>query len=787
MQKRAFCYVVMPSKKNSIKQRKKLIEKIIKPTIIAKEGNENWTDIEDFSINEIHNYIQNSEICIADMTIEDVSVYYQLGYADGIGKPFVLMRSKKSKRWKQPVDIQGRRCTQFSFDDEENIMRTKGDLWETINTIEEKGYADYSQKQYQKLDIKKNACFFITPIGEEGSSRREKADNVLVMIVNEALRGCADEGAVRGDHSVQLREIGADVRKQIMDAEICVCDLSENNPNVYYEWGYATALSKPTILIKEIKENETTQTSTVIPSDCINYSLDDIRQREDAVIKLRKAIRETLNSIRISPSKEAPCPTTPPPKPRKRWPITLSCVIVAILLVVGGLFYMRSEEFAPTPTPTPTPFVTPFPAPTFIPRESYAEDFNIKMDELSNVLSSISELENIDPDEVLKQLCESENYLEAEEYLNVGNPEEALRRLTVLSDEGNLNATVRIGYMYLYGEGVSSDPIIARTYFNKAAEGKHTTAMCIMGIMSLEGIGGQKDEERAYIWFKTAADQNNSYAMRFLGEIYRLGRGVPQDYKSAFDWYKKAADIGDVRSMNCLGVMYDNGYGVAQNYEKAIDWYERAAQEGVATAMYNLGNSYYDGKGVEQSYDKAFELYECAAQNGNAAAMNSLGVMYQCGYSVEQSYEMAFEWYSRAAQDGDATALYNLGTMYNNGYNVEQSHEKAFELFEQAAQEGEDIAMYWLGVQYKNGEGVEQNYEKAFEWFERAAQEGNASAMNSLGVMYYDGKGVEQSYEKAAEWYGRAANEGYASAMYNLGVMYYDGKGVEQSYDKAFE
>ena len=45
--------------------------------------------------------------------------------------------------------------------------------------------------------------------------------------------------------------IVADIARQIVEADVVIADITPANPNVYYEVGYAHALSKPTILIAE--------------------------------------------------------------------------------------------------------------------------------------------------------------------------------------------------------------------------------------------------------------------------------------------------------------------------------------------------------------------------------------------------------------------------------------------------------------------------------------------------------------------------------------------------------
>jgi hypothetical protein len=45
-----------------------------------------------------------------------------------------------------------------------------------------------------------------------------------------------------------------DIKKQILESRVVIAEITPQNPNVYYEVGYADALNKPIILISDRKE-----------------------------------------------------------------------------------------------------------------------------------------------------------------------------------------------------------------------------------------------------------------------------------------------------------------------------------------------------------------------------------------------------------------------------------------------------------------------------------------------------------------------------------------------------
>ena len=106
-------------------------------------------------------------------------------------------------------------------------------------------------------------CFYVTPIGEDGSEQRRHSDLFLGSIVEPALADF-DLHVVRAD---QIGEPGM-ITKQVIDyitkARVVVADMSFHNPNVFYEVALRHASRKPLVQI-------------IRTSDRIPFDLDQIR------------------------------------------------------------------------------------------------------------------------------------------------------------------------------------------------------------------------------------------------------------------------------------------------------------------------------------------------------------------------------------------------------------------------------------------------------------------------------------------------------------------------------
>jgi hypothetical protein len=97
---------------------------------------------------------------------------------------------------------------------------------------------------------KRRRCFVISPIGEEGSTVRAHADDVLEFIIKPALARC-DVVAVRSDQMTESGTITEQMFREIVSADVCVVLLTGFNPNVFYELAIAQSAARPLVILIE--------------------------------------------------------------------------------------------------------------------------------------------------------------------------------------------------------------------------------------------------------------------------------------------------------------------------------------------------------------------------------------------------------------------------------------------------------------------------------------------------------------------------------------------------------
>lgn len=93
-----------------------------------------------------------------------------------------------------------------------------------------------------------DVCFFISPIGSDGTEQRKHANLVLGSLVEPALEGL-ELRLVRADKISKPGMITAQVIDHIVRAPLVIADLSYGNPNVYYELALRHACRKPAVQI----------------------------------------------------------------------------------------------------------------------------------------------------------------------------------------------------------------------------------------------------------------------------------------------------------------------------------------------------------------------------------------------------------------------------------------------------------------------------------------------------------------------------------------------------------
>jgi hypothetical protein len=139
-------------------------------------------------------------------------------------------------------------------------------------------------------------CFFVAPIGKDGSEERNRSDGVLEFIVARAAKELGLH-TVRADQLAEPGQITLQVIEHVLGAKAAVADLTGRNPNVYYELAIRHTAKLPTVLIAEQGEQlpfDIAQMRTIFFCHTDLRSADGCRT--DIVRHLRQALDGAVDS-----------------------------------------------------------------------------------------------------------------------------------------------------------------------------------------------------------------------------------------------------------------------------------------------------------------------------------------------------------------------------------------------------------------------------------------------------------------------------------------------------------
>ena len=98
--------------------------------------------------------------------------------------------------------------------------------------------------------MNRKRCFVIAPIGEEGSSTRIRSNQILSHIIRPVATKFGFD-VIRADEIAEPGIISTQVLERVVNDPLVIADLTERNPNVYYELAVRHATRKPVIQLMQ--------------------------------------------------------------------------------------------------------------------------------------------------------------------------------------------------------------------------------------------------------------------------------------------------------------------------------------------------------------------------------------------------------------------------------------------------------------------------------------------------------------------------------------------------------
>lgn len=252
-----------------------------------------------------------------------------------------------------------------------------------------------------------------------------------------------------------------------------------------------------------------------------------------------------------------------------------------------------------------------------------------------------------------------------------GKEWELLGYLTILSEDGDKDATLELAEMYEQGRGVVSDPFKAKELYEKVDSGV------------------------AYLK---------------LAEYYEFGIATEPNMEKAVTLYEKAAEEGLIEAVRICASFALEGYSlIPPDKQKAIKYLRVLEEkEGDVNAMFSL----YKLLKEEAEQEAISKLAKSAVERNPAAE-----IIY-ASYLImkNENTELAFSYAKECSVKKMADAYYLLGYCYENGIGTNVDNKKAFENYHKGAVKGCVSAIKKVAYCYANGIGVKPDEDKATAW-----------------------------------------------------------------------
>ncbi|MCR6485308.1 hypothetical protein M8542_21000 [Amycolatopsis sp. OK19-0408] len=141
-------------------------------------------------------------------------------------------------------------------------------------------------------------CFVVCPIGPAGSDIRKRSDQVYRHIISPVVEefGYSPQ---RGDLIEQSGQITTQLIDKLLNADLVVADLTDQNPNVFYELAIRHAVRKPFVHLMAHGQ--------IVPFDIRGFRTILVNHRDlDSVFEAKEQLKGMLRTIESGAPVETP-------------------------------------------------------------------------------------------------------------------------------------------------------------------------------------------------------------------------------------------------------------------------------------------------------------------------------------------------------------------------------------------------------------------------------------------------------------------------------------------------
>jgi hypothetical protein len=355
---------------------------------------------------------------------------------------------------------------------------------------------------------------------------------------------------------------------------------------------------------------------------------------------------------------------------------------------------------------------------------------------------------------------------------STGKYQEAYKEFQRLAKLGHKDAIYNVGVMYLYGQGVTKNLVLAHSWFSIAAD---------YGLDEARSAARLIEQE-----IDLSEQPNLATNLAHLNKTFSF-----EQYKQTLlplfneKKYQNTSNTPPLR-LNKIDAVYPK-----EAYSKGIEgwvWLEFDVDKSGAVKDVDIIDA-FPNKTFNRSIYNAVRRwrYEPYLINGKVENYSSRSLLYhfttfkgkryQASFSDQRKdYQKKINQLIEAAEQGNALVQYYIANwLVANEYNATrllrfhwQQTTAGSDLLLESAINGYPNSQYRLGTNLLRGEYTEANRKKGINWIINAAQSGFSYAQYRLARELLDNSHIEYDAEKAKRWLVSAAKQNHFRALRDL-------------------
>lgn len=344
------------------------------------------------------------------------------------------------------------------------------------------------------------------------------------------------------------------------------------------------------------------------------------------------------------------------------------------------------------------------------------------------------------------------------------------------ANQGYVNAMYEYGMINLDEE--CRDVKVGAFWLGRAAQKGHAMAQYELGCLYLKGDGVPKDDLMALLWLGRAREQGIYRAHCQLAKIYTDRKNKFYSPEEGVKLLNQVKELCPEAYM-MLAQIYLRDDIVQYDAQKARDYLEKAKSEGVLGAYVEIAKLYIS----ERRYSEALPLLKHVVDRQDGESLYLLAVIFE-RFSENKDLDNVIDNIDNGRQENDEKAQQIRNEYSNENADTESvlkhsenniqensasiSNDKKSQNSNQDSLVTDSVIEMFAGI---IGDIKDKCYSDiAFELFKKSAEQGFTDAQYRLACIC-NKKGLS---DEAAKWYKKAADNEHIAAMYDYACMLKD-------------